>query len=184
MADEEVSRISSLLDEIIEAFRVQEGRLPSKWEQVCLGAVINSALVTFQTAGERHHFRLEGVDQATASVRGDFRELEQVVRNLVSNAIKYSPDGGEIRVALSTDPGVAGIAMSDNGLGVHRSRSPPSTTACQGYSTWRAGTLAVSGSGSSSAVTSCSATADASGPRAPRAPAPTFYVELPVEADA
>jgi signal transduction histidine kinase len=63
-----------------------------------------------------HEFRLEAPEQLT--MRGDAGRLEQVVTNLLSNAIRYSPRGGVVRVRASVDGGEVRLEVKDHGIGI------------------------------------------------------------------
>lgn len=118
MMEQEVDRVSSLLDEVLDAFRSQQGHLVLKRKRTDLAHVITSALRPYRVASERHRFTLVGLEQEPVWVWGDARRLEDVVRNLLSNALKYSPQGGEIQIALRTAGGCATVSIRDEGLGV------------------------------------------------------------------
>ena len=128
--EREVDRLSDLLNEVLEAFLVQEGRLSLKRERVNLMDVVTSALRPFQamsgTSGRfgKHCFVLEGAgwskEDGTWILLGDSNRLELMVSNLLSNAVKYSPDGGEVRLSLTVEPqrGRAVFAVKDEGIGI------------------------------------------------------------------
>jgi signal transduction histidine kinase len=115
---QEILRLSTLLSEMLEAFRTQEGQLPLKWRPVGLFQVITSALEPFRLMAGTHEFRLRVADGAEVTVLGDKRRLEDLVRNLLSNAVKYSPEGGEIEIALDVEDDCGRISVSDHGIGV------------------------------------------------------------------
>lgn len=112
----EVDRLSRLLDEILTAFRLQEGNLAIKFERVNLARVLHSALEPFEALYSNHRFIFRG--QMDLWVKGDPRRLEDVVRNLVGNAAKYSPEGSEVRVTLTRQDDRAIIAVHDEGIGI------------------------------------------------------------------
>lgn len=121
--EHEVDRLSSLLTEILDAFRAQEGRLAVKKDPVNLAGVIEAALAPFSIITDKHRFvvRLPG---NSVTVAGDFQRLEEVLRNLLGNAVKYSPSGGTIGIRLSSRRGRAVIAVHDRGIGIPQSQIP------------------------------------------------------------
>ena len=66
---------------------------------------------------EQHTIELTGQDEALVVI-GDELRLEQVLHNLIGNAIKYSPSGGLISVGLERQDGMACLSVSDRGLGI------------------------------------------------------------------
>lgn len=120
--EREIDRLSTLLNEMLQAFQIQEGKLRLHREPVDLTRVLEAALGPFRAAEERHRFVLSGIDQGPVVVVGDFGRLEEVVRNLMSNAVKYSP-GGDVQVSLAQTGDEALLSVSDSGMGIPRDQS-------------------------------------------------------------
>lgn len=122
VVEREADRLVSLLNEVVDAFQGQEGFLVLKQERVDLKDVIRSALEPFLESGGSHPLIFEGeMDgdmNGRALVSGDPRRLGDVARNLVGNATKYSPDGGEVRVGLRVQNARAIVSVRDHGLGI------------------------------------------------------------------
>ena len=121
--DRQSEKLARLVSQLLDISRLQAGRLvlERKLTDVVqlLGGVVESARATTR----RHTTRLRAPPAVQAFV--DPLRLEQVLTNLVDNAIKYSPDGGSIDVAASIDGGRLRIDVADRGIGVppeHRER--------------------------------------------------------------
>lgn len=114
----EVDRLAGLLNEIVDAFRAREGRLALTMRLVDLVEVATSALQPFRATDERHRFVLETACPGPIWVRGDAGRLAEVIRNLLSNAAKYSPDGGDVRLSLNVQGRRARVSVRDSGVGV------------------------------------------------------------------
>ncbi|MDI6870603.1 MAG: ATP-binding protein [Bacillota bacterium] len=114
--EKEIDRLSSLLDEVLDAFCAHEGRLSVWREPVDLAEVIRRALEPFMVLDKDHRFTFE--ELGSAWVYGDARRLEDVMRQLVSNAVKFSPPGSEVKVRLELRNKRALIAVADQGLGI------------------------------------------------------------------
>ena len=100
------------------------GPAPLDVQEVDLVALTEQVLAEHRQPGSRHRFRLE-TTAAPLAGRWDAGRLERVLHNLVGNAIKYSPDGGEIDVALGREGqpedaagGYAVVRIGDHGLGI------------------------------------------------------------------
>ena len=136
-------RLSRLVSELLDVARLEMGRLTLQKEPLDLVPVVRELVSTAQATTTGHTFVLRLPRHA--AVTGDSLRLGQVVINLISNAVKYSPDGGEIEVVLetthagprgSTDAGDTSpsgetgggwvrLAVRDHGIGVppeHRQR--------------------------------------------------------------
>ncbi|HHW13473.1 MAG TPA: sensor histidine kinase [Firmicutes bacterium] len=116
--EREIDRLSSLLDEVLDAFCCHEGRLAVWREPVNLGDLVGRVLETFTALDPDHRFVFE--ERGTARVFGDPRRLEDVVRNLVGNAAKFSPAGSEVRVRLEVRDNRAVLSVKDEGIGIPR----------------------------------------------------------------
>jgi signal transduction histidine kinase len=115
----QVARLEALVDDLLDVSRIQVGRLELRPEPVDLADLAREVLARFEQAPERtdrHHLRLD----ADGPVPGhwDAHRLDQVLTNLVSNALKYSPDGGEVCVSVRHDSAVAVLTVRDQGIGI------------------------------------------------------------------
>jgi signal transduction histidine kinase len=72
---------------------------------------------------ERHPLRLTMPDTPVL-VRGDAERLERVIENVVNNAIKYSPEGGEVEIAVTVDRDEALVRVRDHGIGIEADALP------------------------------------------------------------
>jgi signal transduction histidine kinase len=71
-----------------------------------------------------HHQLAMRLPDAPVLIEGDRDRLEQVLQNLLQNAVKYSPGGGKIAVELDADPSEVRIAITDSGVGIPASEIP------------------------------------------------------------
>lgn len=116
--EREADRLSAILDEMSDAFSIQEGQLQLKSDPVDVHHLLVSALQPFVEAHERRTFQLDGIHPESVTVLGDFRRLEDVFRNLLSNAVKYSPPTSEITVRVERREAEVHISVSDRGVGI------------------------------------------------------------------
>jgi heavy metal sensor kinase len=112
---EEVDRMTRIVDDLLTLARADEGRLD------LVGAEIDLAEVA-RSVGERLAPTTNGttidVDASRAIVWGDRDRLDQLVSNLIDNAVKHSPDGGRVRVSVRSDAGSALLVVTDDGPGI------------------------------------------------------------------
>lgn len=114
---QQTRRLGRLVDELLDVTRIQSGRLEFQTEPVDLAALVADVAGRMQLTTDRHKLVVQaGV--AGCTVTGDRDRLEQVLTNLIGNAIKYSPDGGPITVALNCAGDQAVVRVQDRGLGV------------------------------------------------------------------
>ncbi len=115
---EEADRLAHLVDDLLDASRLQAGGLPFRdVEDVDLRAIARRVVERYRHQTDRHELILDFPDDFP-TIRGDPQRLEQVLDNLVSNAIKYSPRGGKVIVRGEATPAEVHIAVSDEGVGI------------------------------------------------------------------
>lgn len=116
LMEREVDRLSGLLNEMLEAFRLQEGKLGLNTRQINLPDVLLQALEPFRAGQFSQRFTLTTPDSVL--VEGDFIRLEEVFRNLLTNATKYSPPGSEIRLEVGVRANSVVVTVKDEGIGI------------------------------------------------------------------
>ena len=110
--------MNAMVEQMVEAARIEEGSTDLKLASVDLGAVAAAAVRSASAlVGKQHRLELEG-ENAGASVRADPSRIRTIVGNLISNAVKYSPDGGLISVRVRRDGRHASIEVEDHGVGI------------------------------------------------------------------
>ncbi|MEO7021216.1 MAG: PAS domain-containing sensor histidine kinase [Ktedonobacteraceae bacterium] len=112
-------RLSAFTDDLLDMARLQAGQLELRWEPTDLVALAQRVVTWQQLTTEHHTLTLVPVVERLV-MQVDPRRMEQVLNNLVSNAIKYSPDGGAIEVTIRVDAGTptALLAVRDHGIGI------------------------------------------------------------------
>ncbi|MBI4318585.1 MAG: HAMP domain-containing histidine kinase [Chloroflexi bacterium] len=113
----QTQKLFRLSNELLDTSRIEAGRLPIIKVKVDVREIIERAVLSLQASAEKHRMVMELPD-AFPSVYCDANRVEQVLLNLLTNAIKYSPDGGEIRVTLTEDGDKAVISVRDQGIGI------------------------------------------------------------------
>lgn len=113
----QASRLDKMIGAMLDLSRIERGYLSLEREQVDVVALARRIVDEIQPAHPRHHFRWRGPTEPLV-VSGDTIRLEQVLYNLVENAVKYSPRGGEVAVDVGAEGGVATIRVRDQGIGI------------------------------------------------------------------
>jgi signal transduction histidine kinase len=108
-----------LIDDLLDISRIVSGKLLLDLGPVDLGAVVRGAADLARSAAEAKSLQLEvAIDEPLGLVYGDAGRLQQVVTNLLANAIKFTPRGGQVAVRLERTDGRVQITVADNGLGI------------------------------------------------------------------
>jgi signal transduction histidine kinase len=107
-----------LVAQMLDAARLEEGKLSLKRDHLDLRQILNEALsVVRPIADARHQLTLE-TPSTEVPVFGDGERLLTIVTNLLENAVKYSPSGGIIRCVVSASGSSASISVTDPGVGI------------------------------------------------------------------
>ena len=111
--------LSGLIDDLLDISRVESGRpLDLCYQEFQLDATIRKVVESYSDERSLHQFELALPDEA-ASLWADSSRLEQVLIHLVSNAVKYSPGGGCVRVELIVRDDKYEICVEDEGIGMN-----------------------------------------------------------------
>jgi PAS domain S-box-containing protein len=115
-AERTTGRLTRLVGDLLDAAMLRSGHeLPLELTPIDIADAVQHVVAEHQAGSDRHRIRVEGT---AAPVSSDRHRLERVLDNLVENAVKYSPDGGDIVIELGADEGGATIAVRDRGVGI------------------------------------------------------------------
>lgn len=115
--EEEADRLTHLIDNLLDASRLQAGGLKLNRSSVSIDALAARQVELFRTQTSAHTLSAE-FPSPFPSVQADPARVEQVLNNLIGNAIKYSPDGGAIRVSGKATADEIEVTVSDQGIGI------------------------------------------------------------------
>jgi signal transduction histidine kinase len=115
--DAQGRRLATLLDDFLNVQRIEEGRLDFAEERFDLRDLLREQVRLFSAESPRHELDLT-LPSSPLTVYGDQNRLAQVIGNLLSNGIKYSPEGGVVRITGEPDGDVVRILVRDEGVGI------------------------------------------------------------------
>jgi signal transduction histidine kinase/CheY-like chemotaxis protein len=119
MLDRQTQQLTRLVNDLLDAARISSGKITLRRERVDLCLVARNAIESaLPGLDARRHRLVRDFSGQPVYVSGDFARLSQVVSNLLDNAAKYTPDGGEIRLSVKTEGVKAVLAVQDNGRGI------------------------------------------------------------------
>jgi signal transduction histidine kinase len=122
---EESRRLDRLIRDLFELARLEAGAVPMRLERLDWAALCRNTVERFQTRFRDSGLALDwrgGPDQAP--VEADGHRLEEVLENLLANALRYVPRGGAVELAMTRDNGRYRLAVSDDGPGVPATELP------------------------------------------------------------
>jgi signal transduction histidine kinase len=110
-------RLARLITEMLDLDRMESGRMSTNRERVDLVASIRETAERMGATASDHQIVFE-IEPGLPKIWADRDRVTQVLTNLISNAIKYSPDGGVITITATTDKAMAHIKVRDQGMGI------------------------------------------------------------------
>lgn len=121
--EEQTSLMARMIDDLLDVARIEAGRPLELNLEVCdLAELTERAAADVQRTTDRHRLRVVSQVEGALSGAFDAVRIERVILNLLTNAVKYSPDGGEVAVIVDRAHGPAGawavVSVRDQGIGI------------------------------------------------------------------
>jgi CheY-like chemotaxis protein len=123
--NEEADRLTRLINDILNVTKIEERRIDIQRKPVDLYDIIERSISAHRSHGQKKNIRIEtDVKKSIPKAWGDRDTLMQVLANLLNNAVKYTPEGGEIRVSAERShqnphpPGEIEVRVKDDGIGI------------------------------------------------------------------
>jgi PAS domain S-box-containing protein len=113
----EAIRLTHLIDDFLDLQRIEGGYQPYAFAPLALESVLRDSVELFEKTAGPHTLRLTA-PSSLPQIRGDANRLRQVLVNLISNAIKFSPQGGEVVVGTQAEAQRVMVWVKDHGVGI------------------------------------------------------------------
>jgi signal transduction histidine kinase len=109
----------SLINDILDLSKIEAGRMELEPVDFDLpGAIDNALTLVRERAGRRGITLGRAIDERVSAIRADERKVKQVLLNLLSNALKFTPEGGRIDVRAAVNDGMVEVSVADTGVGI------------------------------------------------------------------
>ena len=115
--EQTANRLATLTEDLLDVSRLQQGVLPMRPQRTDVASLVLAVVEQLREQNTAHRIVPE-LDAVAEPMHVDPARIVQVVENLLWNAIKYTPDGGEVRVALRSDTGGVLLTVRDPGIGL------------------------------------------------------------------
>lgn len=116
MIDDQVDKLTVLVNDFLDISKMNTGKFSLKKEKFDLQELVNTVVEALQDSNKNHTILVQG--KGKKYINGDPRRIEQVLNNLILNAIKYSPDNSKISVAVEKDTKRTYVHVTDEGPGI------------------------------------------------------------------
>jgi PAS domain S-box-containing protein len=111
---------AQLIEDLLDVSRILQGKLTLNLAPVDLSLITVAAIETVRLSAESKSIQLRSsLAQNIGMMMGDVSRLNQILNNLLTNAVKFTPEGGRVDVRLSRNEGKAQLQVSDTGKGIH-----------------------------------------------------------------
>ncbi len=117
--DIETGHLVQMINELLDLSRIEQATTQVRHDEILLAPLVSATMYRLRTFAERQGVVLvELIPDDLPPVRGDEERLDQLLMNLLHNAIKFSPDGGSVTVTTDEHPDGVVISVSDHGVGI------------------------------------------------------------------
>lgn len=116
--DKQLTRLAGLVATLLDVNRIQTGKMPFDKKFFDINQTIEDIVEVSQKTADKHTIILHG--KVNQKVYGDEDRISQVLNNLIANAIKYSPDGGEVLITIINQKTTFTIQVKDYGIGIDK----------------------------------------------------------------
>jgi len=114
--DKQLTRLTQLIADFLDVSKIQAGQLDFAREPIDLDAFVHDIAETMQQISPTHSITLHGA--AHTHILGDRDRLEQVFTNLISNAVKYSPQANQVDISIAASQSMVTVSIRDYGIGI------------------------------------------------------------------
>lgn len=119
MAIRNITRLSRIINDLLDLTRLEDGRVRFQFSDVDLAGVVQHALITFKPQAETQSLKLKAnLPPSLPTVYADPARVEQILANLINNAIKFTPGGGRITVSARVVGEEVEVSVKDSGIGL------------------------------------------------------------------
>lgn len=121
---EEAARLNRMVIELTDLARLEAGRLSMRSGAIDIGQIASAVVQRLMVLAQSKGLDFQSHTPSCAPIAGDGDRLAQVVTNLISNAIKYTPEGGDVRVITREHRGGVELIVKDSGVGIAQTDLP------------------------------------------------------------
>ena len=127
MAERNINRLTNILNDLLNLSRIESGRIEMKFENVCLKGIIELTASSLKPHADGKSIKIDvEINQPLPAIYADPEKMEQILTNLIGNAIKFTPEGGRILIAAQPLPhdrkdGYGDrvvVSVKDTGIGI------------------------------------------------------------------
>jgi two-component system, sporulation sensor kinase E len=112
------TRLDRLIGDVLDISKLEAGVMKFNFMKATMNEIVGQAVETMLPKAENKNIKLRFIEEITPEILIDTDKITQVIINLINNALKFTDDGGSIKVALTDDCDHATVSINDNGIGI------------------------------------------------------------------
>jgi PAS domain S-box-containing protein len=116
-ANKSIARLERLIYDLLDVSKIQSGKIEFNYTSFDFDQLVAEAVSGVQVTTQTHHLKITGASNTT--IAADYGRLEQVLINLLNNAVKYSPAANEVKIHISKASDYVKVSITDDGVGIH-----------------------------------------------------------------
>src|SRR5450830_1868084 len=117
--ERQVTHLTRLVDDLLDVARINTGKIELQYQDFTLEQMLGHVLELCQPAASEQHIGIsQDLPPYTVRLHADYARVVQIFANIVSNAVKFTPDGGHIHIAARQAQGQLQVVIEDNGIGL------------------------------------------------------------------
>ena len=125
MVERQVSLLTRLVDDLLDVARITSGKITLQRQHTTLAAVISHAGELCQQAADAKRIRIDWqLPAQEVLLHVDYARVVQIIANILSNAVKFTPQGGQVTIGAEVDAGMLEVSIRDNGIGLDADSIP------------------------------------------------------------
>lgn len=123
--DRQVTHLTRLVDDLLNVARMTSGKILLQRKSIELQQVLEHVIELCQPAADSRHISItQALPPLAITLHADYARVVQIFANIVSNAVKFTPDGGRIHIAVRQAQGQLQVTVEDNGIGIEPDAIP------------------------------------------------------------
>lgn len=121
---DESERLQSLIQDLLDLSKIEQSQFQLNWHRVDLSMLTDDVIVMLTSKAEEKEITLTKSKEGSGIIEGDPLRIKQIMINLISNAITYSPKGGQITISISEENEKTFFTVNDTGIGIKKEEIP------------------------------------------------------------
>ena len=121
---DESERLQSLIQDLLDLSKIEQSQFQLNWHRVDLSMLTDDVIVMLTSKAEEKEITLTKSKEGSGIIEGDPLRIKQIMINLISNAITYSPKGGQITISICEENEKTLFTVNDTGIGIKKEEIP------------------------------------------------------------